>query len=139
MCGYGVKALRYGQELQFKWLNGSVRVKLHSYILYSYNNQFHFTVAKKTLCQLRQLYFKLKDEVFSNDRIGFAYNTEALEKLLKEELGMDMTMNDVKFPRYIESIPTYSLTLSISQSPPCSSLHHATLKSYHISLSDLAY
>jgi len=87
-------------------LNGSVRVKLHN------SNQSHFTVAKKTLCQLRQLYFKLKDEVFSNDRIGFAYNTEALEKLLKEELGMDMTMNDVKFPRYIESIPTYSLTLS---------------------------
>ena len=56
-------------------------------------------IAKKSLQELRQLYFKLKDKVFARDRMGFAYNTDALESILKEELGEDMVMSDCHFPR----------------------------------------
>ena len=57
-----------------------------------------FTTAKRSLAQLRQLYFKMKDKVFKNDRLGFAYNTEALENILQEEFG-EVKMNDVEFPK----------------------------------------
>ena len=56
--------------------------------------------GKKSLRELQQLYFKIKEYVFANDRAGFAYNTEALEKLIKEEFGTDMVMQDVLFPRF---------------------------------------
>lgn len=46
------------------------------------------------------MYFKLKDEVFGKSRASVAYNTEALERILKKELG-DQRMGDVKYPRYI--------------------------------------
>ena len=59
-----------------------------------------FRIAKKSLSQLRQLYFKMKDKVFGSDRFGFAYNTEALEKLLKDEFGSSMKLSDVDFPKY---------------------------------------
>lgn len=55
--------------------------------------------AKRSLAQLRQLYFKMKDKVFGTDRLGFAYNTQALELLLKEEFGTTMIMTDIEFPK----------------------------------------
>ena len=58
------------------------------------------TKADKSLYELRQLYFKLKDEVFGKSRKSVAYNTEALERILKKELG-DQRMSDVKYPRYM--------------------------------------
>ena len=51
--------------------------------------------------------------MFSSDRVGLAYNTEALEKLLKEELGEDMTMSDVKFPKYVPPFPSFSPSLPL--------------------------
>lgn len=56
-------------------------------------------LAKKTLPELRQLYFKLKEQIFASPRFGFAYNTEALESLLKETLGSEIRMCDVKEPK----------------------------------------
>ena len=55
--------------------------------------------AKKTPKELRQLMFQMKDEVFGSSRGGYANNTEALERILKEEFG-NMTMEAVKYPRY---------------------------------------
>ena len=55
--------------------------------------------AKRSLAQLRQLYFKMKDKVFGTDRLGFGYNTRALEGILMEEFGPTMKMTDVEFPR----------------------------------------
>ena len=55
--------------------------------------------AGKSLLEIRQLYFKMKEEVFSRPRAGFAYNTRALEKLLQDELGTEMCMGDVKRPK----------------------------------------
>lgn len=57
--------------------------------------------ANKSLAELRQLYFKMKDRVFGSDRFGFAYNTEALENLLKEEFGTSMRLGSVTTPKVI--------------------------------------
>lgn len=61
----------------------------------------HLHTANKSLAELRQLYFKMKDRVFGSDRFGFAYNTEALEKLLKEEFGTSMRLGSVTTPKYV--------------------------------------
>jgi len=53
----------------------------------------------KSLAQLRQLYFRLKEQVFSRSRMGYAYNSKALEELLKEELGTELRMCDVNYPK----------------------------------------
>ena len=53
-----------------------------------------------SLTQLRNLYFKLKEEVFSKGRVGFCYDSVRLEELLKEELG-DLKMSDIAHPEYV--------------------------------------
>ena len=55
--------------------------------------------AGKSLLEIRQLYFKMKEEVFSSPRAGLPFNTKALEKLLQDELGTEMCMGDVKQPK----------------------------------------
>lgn len=55
--------------------------------------------AKKSLAELRQLYFRMKEKVFGSDRFGFAYNTENLEELLKDVFGTTMTMADEELPK----------------------------------------
>lgn len=55
--------------------------------------------AKKSLKELQQLMFKLKDEVFANPRAGFAFNTKAMERMIMEEFGTDMLMCHVKKPK----------------------------------------
>ena len=54
-----------------------------------------------SLYQLRNLYFRLKDEVFSKGRTGFCYNSAKLEELLKESLGTHIRMGDVLHPKYV--------------------------------------
>ena len=56
---------------------------------------------RMSLSQLRTLYFRLKEEVFSKGRVGFSYDTARLEELLKECLGTELRMGDVKYPRYV--------------------------------------
>lgn len=56
------------------------------------------------LFQLRNLYFRLKEKIFSKGRIGFCYDSMRFEELLKESLGTDMRMGDVKHPKYVTSI-----------------------------------
>ena len=60
-----------------------------------------FFAAKKTLPQLRQLYFSLKERVFSSSGpFGIpSYDSAELEKFYKEELGTHMTMDSVSHPR----------------------------------------
>ena len=55
--------------------------------------------AGKSLLEIRQWYFKMKEEVFSSPRAGLPFNTRALEKLLQDELGTEMCMSDVKQPK----------------------------------------
>ena len=51
------------------------------------------------LHRLRDLYFRLKKDVFSKGRVGFSYDSMRLEQLLKDELGTEMRMSDVKHPK----------------------------------------
>ena len=59
----------------------------------------HDTVGKLSLTELRRLFFKLKEDVFSNPKLGIAYNTDTLETILQNELGTDIKMSDVKHPK----------------------------------------
>ena len=64
-------------------------------------NMFVFIItAKKTLSELRQLYFRLKDEVFGKTKGGVSFNTAGLEKILKEEFTETRCMDDETYPRY---------------------------------------
>lgn len=56
------------------------------------NNSIFSLSAKKSLWEIRQLYYRLKDDVFANPRFGMAYNTSALKKLLVDLFGTEMTM-----------------------------------------------
>ena len=53
---------------------------------------------KMTLTKLRQLFVRLKDDIFAKSSIG-GYNTKALEELLKKELGCEMKMSDITYPK----------------------------------------
>ncbi len=55
--------------------------------------------AKKSVEELRRICLQLKDEVFANPKFGISYNSEALEKLLKETVGTKMRMSDIKHPK----------------------------------------
>lgn len=39
--------------------------------------------------------------MFSTGRFGVGYNTELLETILKEELGTEACMNDVRYPKSV--------------------------------------
>ncbi len=45
--------------------------------------------------------FKLKEDVFVKPRAGFVFNTKAMEKMITDEFGHDMTMNSIKKPKYV--------------------------------------
>ena len=55
-------------------------------------------VGKKTLREVHQFYFKLKDEIFGNSKANFAFDTTVLEGFLQDAFG-DMTMSSVQYPR----------------------------------------
>ena len=65
--------------------------------------RYFFLLGKKTLAELRQFYFKLKEDVFTTHGIGGlgGYNTDELERILKEVLGTEKRMSDIKEPKYI--------------------------------------
>ncbi|KAL5457028.1 hypothetical protein EMCRGX_G034263 [Ephydatia muelleri] len=65
--------------------------------------------AKKTLKELRQLMFQMKDEVFGSSHGSYGCNTEALERILKDTFG-NMTMNTIKYPRVMISAVNKSTT-----------------------------
>jgi calcium-independent phospholipase A2 len=55
-----------------------------------------FSVTKGTVAECRNMYFKLKDEVFSGVK---HYNREKLEKLLKSHFHEDLKMSDILGPK----------------------------------------
>ena len=62
---------------------------------------FTCTVGKKSLVELRQLYFLLKNRIFMKSRYGYGYNSETLEEILKDYLTTDIKMSDVRHPKYV--------------------------------------
>ena len=70
-------------------------------ISYNQNLDYFSFAGGKSLHQLRQLFFRMKDEIFAKGLIpGTGYDTIALEKILQEELGANTRMSDVRYPRY---------------------------------------
>jgi len=60
----------------------------------------HFCcLGNKTLKEIQQLMFRMKDKVFANPRGGFAYDSKTLQKMILAEFGPDMCMCDVKQPK----------------------------------------
>lgn len=55
--------------------------------------------AKKSLAQLRQLYFRMRDEVFGKARGAMSFNTAGLERIFKEEFTETRCMDDESYPR----------------------------------------
>lgn len=55
--------------------------------------------AKRSLPQLRQMYFKMRERVLLKPHAGMGFDTDAYEELLKEEVGTNMTMSDVQEPK----------------------------------------
>ena len=53
----------------------------------------------KSLSELRQLYFRIKDEIFAKGRYGFGWDSDAYEELLQQYLDPKMKLMDVKHPR----------------------------------------
>ena len=59
-------------------------------------------VAKKSLQDLKQLFFKLKDDVFGTAKMnGFGCNTSKLTEILKSYFGDTMKMSDIIEPRSV--------------------------------------
>lgn len=56
--------------------------------------------AKKSLQELKQLFFRLKDDVFGTAKMfGYGCNTGKLADILKSYFGEDMKMTDVTEPK----------------------------------------
>ena len=53
----------------------------------------------KSLSELRQLYFKMKDEIFAKGRYGYGWDSIAYEEILQKYLDPKMKLTDVKHPR----------------------------------------
>ncbi len=64
-------------------------------------NMIFFFPGKQSLKGLRQLYFKLKDRIFSKARYGYGYDSEVLDEILQEYLDPDIKMTDVSHPKYV--------------------------------------
>ena len=67
--------------------------------IYQLISKTPFLAAKMSLKEIRQLYFKLKEEVFANPNFGIGFNTDALERLLLELPGAKMRMSEVRSPK----------------------------------------
>ena len=53
----------------------------------------------KSLRELRQLYFRIKDEIFAKGRYGFGWDSDAYEEILQQYLDPKIKLMDVTHPR----------------------------------------
>ena len=57
-----------------------------------------FFIVGMTLGELRQLYFRLREEVFIGGMLSASKKSDALESLLQQQFG-DKRMSEVEFPK----------------------------------------
>ena len=58
--------------------------------------------AKKSLHQLKQLYFELKEDVFSSgNKYGYGFDTKKKEQVLLRYFDPEIKMTDVTEPKYV--------------------------------------
>ena len=72
---------------------------IRTYTVDKLMHYFLFPLAGKTVKELRQLFFRMKDEVFANPKFGVVFNSEALEKMLKDAIGPTKRMSEIKHPK----------------------------------------
>ncbi len=76
----------------------------------------HVPTAKKTLEELRKVYFEMKENVFKpqSKLLPTACDTDALESLLQKTLGIEQSMNDVRKPKLVAiTAQRYPLSCSV--------------------------
>lgn len=60
--------------------------------------------GKKSLQEIFQLYFMIKDRIFSKPKIAsFGFSSDVFEEILKEHLDPDITMKDVTHPKLVHA------------------------------------
>ena len=59
------------------------------------------SLAKKSLLELKQLYLRMKSEVFGGGFLRIVHNSEALDRLLKKVFGTEklLSQSDVDDPK----------------------------------------
>ena len=57
-------------------------------------------VAKKSMKELQQVGFRIRDEVFAKAKFQVGFNSSKLENIYRDAFGEDLTMDAVKYPRY---------------------------------------
>ena len=68
---------------------------------------FVFSVGR-TLKDIRQDGLRIRDEIFAKATFQVGYNTSKLERIYRDAFGDEMTMDSVKYPRYLCSLYTYA-------------------------------
>ena len=81
-----------------------VGISFLSFRLFFVSNIQIIAVGKKTLKEIRQLYFRLREDVFGSGRLGMGYDTPKLEEILQHEFGTKMTMDDISYPRSVKTL-----------------------------------
>ena len=80
---------------------------VYNYQVYFFTNNhsflsmllFYSCAGGKSLSDLRQLYFRIKDEIFAKGRYGFAWDSDAYEEILQQYLDPKIMMMDVTHPK----------------------------------------
>lgn len=55
--------------------------------------------GRLSITELRKFYFRARDDVFKDPTGGISFDTDGLEEMLKNAVGAEMRMSDVKYPR----------------------------------------
>ena len=64
--------------------------------------QLIFFVAKKTLQDLKQLFFQLKDDVFATAKMGdYGCDSKKFSEVFKEYFGEEIRMHSVSEPKLV--------------------------------------
>ena len=63
-------------------------------------DHLYATTAKKSLQQLKQLYFEMKEDVFSSgNKYGYGFDTRKMEQVLQRHFDPEMRMSSVTEPK----------------------------------------
>eukprot|EP00731_Ephydatia_muelleri_P026391 Em0018g491a len=57
--------------------------------------------AKKSMKELQQVGFRIRDEVFAKAKFQVGFNSSKLENIYRDAFGEDLTMDAVKYPRVL--------------------------------------
>ena len=55
-------------------------------------------VGKRSLAEMRQFYFKAREDVFKDPHGGITFDSDAFEHMIVDAFG-EMKMNDVQHPK----------------------------------------